>query len=190
MPKQEDDIFKFDPKSFWKELAESEQREYISIVDEEIGKDILVPVSQLENKDEELLIANAKKFYRQYKFIEKNLESKKIEETILWLQKDSNLLNSIARQLAFRFIRSYENLIKIHLEQTPKKIDFKLPLFTSIFNDDENVAFVRLDLDDQKTEQIINHLKQYLALKFESAKIWEKIAKEVLVYLALPAIEK
>lgn len=87
MPKQEDDIFKFDPKSFWKELAESEQREYISIVDEEIGKDILVPVSQLENKDEELLIANAKKFYRQYKFIEKNLESKKIEETIRWLQK-------------------------------------------------------------------------------------------------------
>jgi DNA-binding transcriptional regulator YiaG len=190
MPKQEDDIFKFDPKSFWKELAESEQREYISIVDEEIGKDFLVPVSQLENKDEEQLITNAKKFYCQYKFVEKNLDSQNIEETVLWLRENSNLLNSIARQLAFRFIRSYENLIKIHLQQTQKKLDFKLPPFTSIFNDDENVAFVRLDLDDQKTEQIINHLKQYLALKFESAQIWEKIAKEVLVYLAIPGIEK
>jgi DNA-binding transcriptional regulator YiaG len=190
MPKQEDDIFKFDPKSFWKELAECEHREYISIVDEELGRDVLVPVSQLETEDEEQLITNANKFYCQYKFIEKNLDSQSIEKTVLWLRKNSNLLNSIARQLAFRFIRAYEDLIKIHLKETQGKSDFKLPPFTSIFNDDENMAFVRLDLDDQKTDQILNRLKQYLALKFESTKIWEKIAKEVLVYLAIPGIEK
>ncbi|MEY2831988.1 MAG: hypothetical protein RLZZ574_1246, partial [Cyanobacteriota bacterium] len=190
MPKQEEDIFKFDPTSFWKELAECEHREYISIVDEELERDVLVPVSLLETEDEEQLITNAKKFYCQYKFIEKNLDSQKIEKTVLWLRESSNLLNSIARQLAFRFIRDYEDLIKIHLKETKGKSDLKLPSFTSIFNEDKNMRFVRLDLDDQKTDQILNHLKQYLALKFESTKIWEKIAKEVLVYLAVPAIEK
>jgi DNA-binding transcriptional regulator YiaG len=190
MPKQEDDIFEFNPTSFWKELVEYQHKEYISIVDEDSGKNVLIPVSKLEAKDEEQIPAKAKKFYRQYKFIEKNLELEKIDELVQWLRKDSNYLNLTSRQLAFRFIRLYENLIQINLKNTQDQLDLELPPFTPIFDDQKNLSFVRLDLDDAKTEQILNHLKQDLARKFEEAKIWEKMAKEVLVYLALPAFKK
>ena len=189
MPKQDDDIFEFNPAIFWKELAKYQHKEYISIIDEDSGKPVLIPVSELETEDEKQLITNAQKFYLQYKFIEKNLEKEKIKNTVKWLRKDSRLLNLIARQLAFRFIRSYENLIKINLNKTQCKSDLKLPPFTSIFNDEENLAFVRLDLDDRKTERILERLKQNLDLKFKTTKFWEKIAKEVLVYLTLPAIK-
>jgi DNA-binding transcriptional regulator YiaG len=190
MPKQDNDIFEFEPTSFWKELVEYQHKDYISIVDEDSGKNVLIPVSKLETEDEEQIPAKAKKFYRQYKFIEKNLEPEKIEDLVQWLREDSNYLNLTARQLAFRFIRLYENLIQIHLKKTQDKLDLELPPFTPIFDDRKNLAFVRLDLDDAKTDQILKHLKQDLSQKFEEAKIWKKMAKEVLVYLALPTIKK
>jgi DNA-binding transcriptional regulator YiaG len=190
MPKQDNDIFEFEPTSFWKELVEYQHKDYISIVDEDSGKNVLIPVSKLETEDEEQIPAKAKKFYRQYKFIEKNLEPEKIEDLVQWLREDSNYLNLTARQLAFRFIRLYENLIQIHLKKTQDKLDLELPPFTPIFDDRKNLAFVRLDLDDAKTDQILKHLKQDLAQKFEEANIWKKMAKEVLVYLALPTIKK
>ena len=190
MPKQDDDIFEFDPNSFWKELVEYQHKEYISIVDEDSGKNVLIPIDKLEAKDEEQIPAKAKKFYRQYKFIEKNLEPEKIEELVQWLREDSNYLNLTSRQLTFRFIRLYENLIQINLKNTQGQLDLELPPFTPIFDDQKNLSFVRLDLDDAKTNQIIKHLKQDLTRKFEEANIWEKMATEVLVYLALPTIKK
>jgi DNA-binding transcriptional regulator YiaG len=190
MPKQDNDIFEFNPTSFWKELVDYQHKDFISIVDEDSGKNVLIPVSKLETEDEEQIPVKAKKFYRQYKFIEKNLEPEKIEELVQWLREDSNYLNLTARKLAFLFIRLYENLIQIHLKKTQGKLDLELPPFTSIFDEQKNLAFVRLDLDDAKTDQILKHLKQDLTRKFEEAKIWEKIAKEVLVYLALPTIKR
>jgi hypothetical protein len=50
MPKQDDDIFEFNPTSFWRELVEYQHKEYISIVDEDSGKNVLIPVSKLETK--------------------------------------------------------------------------------------------------------------------------------------------
>ncbi|MGL4880423.1 MAG: helix-turn-helix domain-containing protein [Waterburya sp.] len=190
MPKQDNDIFEFNPTRFWKELVDYQHKDFISIVDEDSGKNVLIPVSKLETEDEEQIPVKAKKFYRQYKFIEKNLEPEKIEELVQWLREDSNYLNLTARQLAFLFIRLYENLIQIHLKKTQDKLDLELPPFTPIFDGQKNLAFVRLDLDDAKTDQILKHLKQDLTRKFEEAKIWEKIAKEVLVYLALPTIKR
>ncbi|MGL6342845.1 MAG: helix-turn-helix domain-containing protein [Waterburya sp.] len=190
MPKQDNDIFEFNPTRFWKELVDYQHKDFISIVDEDSGKNVLIPVSKLETEDEEQIPVKAKKFYRQYKFIEKNLEPEKIEELVQWLREDSNYLNLTARQLAFLFIRLYENLIQIHLKKTQDKLDLELPPFTPIFDGQKNLAFVRLDLDDAKTDKILKHLKQDLTRKFEEAKIWEKIAKEVLVYLALPTIKR
>jgi DNA-binding transcriptional regulator YiaG len=190
MPKQDNDIFEFNPTSFWKELVDYQHKDFISIVDEDSGKNVLIPVSKLETEDEEQIPVKAKKFYRQYKFIERNLEPEKIEELVQWLREDSNYLNLTARKLAFLFIRLYENLIQIHLKKTQGKLDLELPPFTSIFDEQKNLAFVRLDLDDAKTDQILKHLKQDLTRKFKEAKIWEKIAKEVLVYLALPTIKR
>jgi DNA-binding transcriptional regulator YiaG len=190
MPKQDNDIFEFNPTSFFQKLVDYQHKDFISIVDEDSGKNVLIPVSKLETKDEEQIPVKAKKFYRQYKFIEKNLEPEKIEELVQWLREDSNYLNLTARKLAFLFIRLYENLIQIHLKKTQGKLDLELPPFTSIFDEQKNLAFVRLDLDDAKTDQILKHLKQDLTRKFKEAKIWEKIAKEVLVYLALPTIKR
>ncbi|MGL5078735.1 MAG: hypothetical protein ACRDBG_23295, partial [Waterburya sp.] len=160
MPKQDNDIFEFNPTRFWKELVDYQHKDFISIVDEDSGKNVLIPVSKLETEDEEQIPVKAKKFYRQYKFIEKNLEPEKIEELVQWLREDSNYLNLTARQLAFLFIRLYENLIQIHLKKTQDKLDLELPPFTPIFDGQKNLAFVRLDLDDAKTDQILNHLKQ------------------------------
>lgn len=189
MHKQDKDIFEFNPTSFWKELVDYQHKDYISIVDEDSGKNVLIPVDKLEIKDEEQFPAEAKKFYRLYKFIEKNLEAEKIEEFVQWLREDSNYLNLIAKGLAFRFIVLYENFLQIYLKNEQEKLDLDLPPFTPVFDEQNNLAFVRLDLDDAKTNQIHEHLKQDLSRKFEEAKIWEKIAKEVLVYLALPTIK-
>jgi DNA-binding transcriptional regulator YiaG len=189
MHKQDKDIFEFNPTSFWKELVDYQHKDYISIVDEDTGKNVLISVDKLETKDKEQIPAEAKKFYRQYKFIEKNLEAEKIEEFVQWLREDSNYLNLIAKGLAFRFIGLYENLLQIYLKNAREKLDLELPPFTPIFDEQNNLVFVRLHLDDAKKNQIRKHLKQDLSRKFEEAKIWEKIAKEVLVYLSLPTIK-
>lgn len=189
MHKQDQDLFEFNPTSFWKELVDYQHKDYISIVDEDSGKNVLIPVDKLETEDEEQIPAEAKKFYRLYKFIEKNLEAEKIEEFVQWLREDSNYLNLIAKGLAFRLIGLYENFLQIYLKNRQEKLDLDLPPFTPIFDEQNNLAFVRLDLDDAKKNQIRKHLKQDLSRKFEEAKIWEKIAKEVLVYLALPTIK-
>ena len=190
MPEQDNDIFEFNPTNFWKELVDYQHKDYISIVDEDSGKNVLIPIDKLETEDEEQILAESQKFYRQYKFIEKNLESEKVEELVKWLRLNSNYLNLIARHLSFRFIRLYENLIQIHLNKTQDQLDLELPPFTPIFDERKKLAFVRLDLDDAKTDQILKHLRQNINRKFEEAKIWEKIAKEVLVYLALPTIKR
>ena len=189
MYKQDKDIFEFNPTSFWKELIDYQHKDYISIVDEDSGKNVLIPVDKLEIKDEEQIPAEAKKFYQQYKFIEKNLEAKKIEEFVQWLREDSNYLNFIARGLSFRFIALYENFLQTYLKNVQEKLDLDLPPFTPIFDEQNNLAFVRLDLDDAQKNQICKHLKQDLSRKFEEAKIWGKIAKEILVYLSLPTIK-
>ena len=189
MHKQDKDIFEFNPTSFFKKLVDYQHNDFISIVDEDTGKNVLIPVYKLETKDKKQIPAEAKKFYRQYKFIEKNLEAKKIEKVVQWLREDSNYLNIIVKGLSFRFIALYEHFLQIYFKNAREKLDSNLPPFTPIFDEQNNLAFIKLDLNDAKKSQIHKNLKQDLSRKFEEAKIWDKIAKEVLVYLLLPTIK-
>jgi DNA-binding transcriptional regulator YiaG len=190
MPKQEDDIFKFDPASFWKELPEYDGVEYFPAVNQDLEEVLLVPISELEIQDEEQVLADANKFYLQYNFIRKNLEPEKIEETIQWLRDDSKFLNLVARQLAFHFIKLYEHLLKIRLKRTQGELDLELPPFTPLLDQEGNLASIELNLSDTKVDQILKHLEQDLAPGFEEAKTWKKVAKELLTYLALSSIER
>ena len=190
MPKQNDEVFEFDPNSFWKKLPEYERIDYIPAVNQNLEEVVLVPVSELETQSEEQVLVDAKKFYLQYNFIKKNLEPVKIGETVQWLRDDSKFLNLVARQLAFHFIKLYEHIIKVELKKTHGKLDFKLPPFKPILDDKGKLASIELNLEDTKIDQILKHLEQDLAPGFEEAKTWEKVAKELLTYLALSAIER
>ena len=190
MPKQDDEVFEFDPNSFWKKLPEYERIDYIPAVNQNLEEVVLVPVSELETQSEEQVLVDAKKFYLQYNFIKKNLEPVKIGETVQWLRDDSKFLNLVARQLAFHFIKLYEHIIKVELKKTHGKLDFKLPPFKPILDDEGKLASIELNLEDTKIDQILKHLEQDLAPGFEEAKTWEKVASELLTYLALSAIER
>ena len=190
MPKQDDEVFEFDPNSFWKKLPEYERIDYIPAVNQNLEEVVLVPVSELETQSEEQVLVDAKKFYLQYNFIKKNLEPEKIGETVQWLRDDSKFLNLVARQLAFHFIKLYEHIIKVELKKTHGKLDFKLPPFKPILDDKGKLASVELNLEDTKIDQILKHLEQNLAPGFEEAKTWERVASELLTYLTLSAIER
>ncbi len=190
MPEPDDDIFKFNPTSFWKKLPGYERVDYISAINQDEEEIVLIPSNKLENQDKEQVQAKATEFRRQYNLFKKNLEPEQIKETAKWLRKDSKFLNLVAHQLAFHLIKLYEHLIKIRLKKTPDKSDSNLPSFTPILDKEGKLASVKLNLDETKINQILKHIKQDLAPDFEITKIFEKVAQKLLIYLSISATEK
>ena len=119
-----------------------------------------------------------------------NLNPQQIKQTAQWLRQHSNLLRLVANQLAFRLIKRYEELVKIHLQTTRNLIESELPPVQIIRDPEDNVTEVSLKLDDREIKQIVKHLEKDFAPGFEAAKTWEKTAEELLTYHAVSAIER
>ena len=190
MPEPDDEIFKFDPTSFWKELPGRERVDYISAINQDTEEIVFIPSNKLETQEKEQVRSEATEFRHQYDLFKKNLEPQRIKETAQWLREDSFFLNLVARQLAFHLIKLCEHLIKIRLKKNPEKSDSNLPSFTPILDKEGNLASVKLNLDPTKIDQIVKHLEQDLIPGFEITKTWEKVAQELLIYLSISAMER
>jgi transcriptional regulator with XRE-family HTH domain len=192
MPKQEDDIFKFDPTSFWQSTPYYQEVNYIPVVNQQTGAVVLIPASKLETKSEQEIIQQVDQYHYRYNLCKNGLEPEHIEEAVQWLREKSILLNLVARQLGFHLLRLYRHLIKVHLKKTPDQIELDLlELPPTIINIDRegNLIDAQINLGETEVDQIIKHLEQELIPGLEKANIWSETAKELLASLAVSAIE-
>ena len=115
------DIFKFDPGSFWKEG--SNYKREITFYTFENGKKKKVKSigyygSQFD-KIIEYLDKNTEDFGNSNFFEDIDAEYKK--KVAQWLQKKSNLLELVANQLVFHFLKLYEHILKTNSQETYNK---------------------------------------------------------------------
>ncbi len=168
MPKQDDDIFKFDPASYW------QQRDGVDIVNEE--KEIVeyVPAFQLE--------VDPKQNLKRIDQDNSHLRSEQIKQIAKWLKKNYQLNSSIADQLAFHLIELYKHLFKINWNKTQvKRKNSPLP-FKIIRDLKSDLKSIDLHLEAAELDRIVKYIESSLTPKLESAKIWSHAADELLTY--------
>ena len=145
MPKQDDDIFEFDPNSFWGDQEENKNINYVRVDNKETGMIAMVSASMLETQDKQQVLMQVDEFYQQYNLFKSNLKSEEIQQTARWFKEDYQLLNLIARQVIFHLVNLYEHRVKIHLIKTGK-LHSQQPTFTLNFDKEENLLSVKLHL--------------------------------------------
>lgn len=190
MPELDDDIFNFDPTSYWRKLPGYERVDYVSAINQDGEEIVLIPTNKLETMDKEQVLAEATKFRRQYDLFGKHLEPQRIKVVVQWLRESSFFLNLVARQLAFHLLKLCEHRIITHLQKKSATSDSNLPSFTSTLDRKGNLASVKLNLDRTEINQILKHLEQDLANGFESTKTWDRVAQELITYLSISATER
>lgn len=190
MPKQDDDIFKFDPTSFWKELPNYEDVNYISNINQDMKTVVLVPSNKSEIQSEQKTIEQVDKSHHQNNLLKNSLNPEQIKETAQWLREHSILLTLVANQMAFHCLKLYEHLLKIHLKKVQGKFNSEFLPFTTILDKEGGLVDVKINLNETQIKQIIEHLKQDLAPGLEKAKIWSETAEELLSYHAVSVIDR
>ena len=190
MPKQDDDIFEFDPTSFWSGSPHHEDVNYIAVVNQQTGAIVLIPASKLKAQSEQEIIKQVDLYHYRHNLYKNDLKPEHIEKTVQCLREESSLLNLVARQLSFHLIKLYEHLIKIHLKETQGQSKLELPPTVVMLDREGNLISVQLNLSKTDVNEIIKHLEQGLIRGLEQANIWEDTAKELLACLAVSAIEK
>ncbi len=190
MPKQDDDIFEFDPRIFWKDSPYYEDVNYIPVVDQHTGAVVLIPASKLKTKSEQEIIQEVELYQYRYNQYKNGLEQEQIEQSVRWLREESSLLNLVARQLGFHLVKLYEHLIKIHFEKTQGQLKPEFPPTTIVIDREGNLVSLQMQLNETDIDEITEHLGQELAPALDKADIWKETAKELLACLAVSAIEK
>jgi DNA-binding transcriptional regulator YiaG len=192
MPKQDDDIFEFDLASNIQDRINYEEENYTQVT-LKTRDVVLVPTSIFANQKKEQVINQVNKLYYQHILFEKYLTPKEIKQVANHLRNDDYIVNHIARQANFDFQKLYEHQLKIHLEKLEKnseKPSSKLPKFTKTFDNEGNLQSVKLSVDENKTNQIIEQLKEALVTIPDSEKLWEEASKEILTNYLESAVEK
>jgi DNA-binding transcriptional regulator YiaG len=175
MPKQDDEIFKFDPTSFWRE------RNHVNVINEET--EIIEYLSAFKfEADNRQNLQRINQLYCQDNLTESILRSERIRQIAQWLRKKYQLFNLIAEQLAFHLIKLYEHLFRISLRKT--KVQFTEPLlpFKVIRDLSSKSKSVNLCLNQTELKQIVQHIESSLTPKLEAAEIWSRAADELLTY--------
>ena len=72
MPKQDDDIFEFDPNSFWGDQEENKNINYVRVDNKETGMIAMVSASMLETQDKQQVLMQVEEFYQQYNLFKSN----------------------------------------------------------------------------------------------------------------------
>ncbi|MDJ0790006.1 MAG: hypothetical protein QNK05_24685, partial [Myxococcota bacterium] len=171
MPKQDLDIFKFDPASYWQE------RERIDDVNE--GTEIVeyVPAFKLSADPQQ----NLQRIERDNQD-NSHLRSEQIKQIAKWLKKNYQLNNSIADQLAFHLIKLYKHLFKINWNKTQVKRK-NPPLPFKIIRDYKSESkSLDLHLGAAELDRIVKYIESSVTPKLESARIWSHAADELLTY--------
>jgi hypothetical protein len=189
MPKQDDEVFEFDLTSNNQDKINYEGVNYVQVT-LKTRDVVLVPTSIFTNQKKEQVINQVNKLYYQHTLFEKYLTPKQIKQAASQLKNDDYILNYIARQTTFDFQKLYEHQLKIHLEKTSAKPSSKLPKFTKILDDEGNLQSVKLSLDGNNTNQMIEQIKKALVTTPDSEELWEETAKEILTAYLKSAVEK
>ena len=173
MPKQDLDIFKFNPASYWQE------RERIDVVNEGREKVEYVPAFRLSADPKQ----NLQRIERDNQD-NSHLRSEQIKQIAKWLKKNYQLNSSIADQLAFHLIELYKHLFKINWNK-PQVKRKNPPLPFKIIRDlKSDLKSIDLHLGAAELDRIVKYIESSLTPKLESAKIWSHAADELLTYQA------
>lgn len=190
--REEDDILEFDPISLINEEINNEGVDYARIT-LNTGNIAFVPVSMLKAQEKERTITQFNKISNQYYLFKNYLNSnpQKIKETATQLKNDARIVDSIARQVALDLYKISEYQIQTIFEKTPQKAkDYEFPQFTKILDTQGNLKSIKLYVDENKMNQLIEQIKKDLVIRPENEYIWEEGAKEILLSNSASAVEK
>ena len=190
MPEPNDDIFKFDPASFWGNQEENKNIDYVRVVNQETGMIAQVSSSQFETQDKQQVLTQIDEFYHQYNLFRSNLKPEEIQQTAQWLEENYQLFNLIARQLVFHLIKLYEHLVKIHLKKTQGKIHSEIPTFTINIDQEGHLDSVILHLSKERLDRITRQLEDDITTGLKDVKILEQAAEEFLTYQSMLLVNR
>ncbi len=193
MPEQDDDIFELNPANFYEKNKNHETVDYVPVTNLNTEDTVLIPISMLENQDEEQVVKQVHKLYYQHNLFKNYLKSSphSLKETANQLKNDLHILNTVTRQIALDLYKISEYQIKTILEKTPLEISsYEFPKFTKILDEQGRLKSIKLDVDENKMNQLIEQLKKDLVTRPENEYIWEQAAKEILISNSFSAIEK
>jgi DNA-binding transcriptional regulator YiaG len=189
MKDKNDNIFEFDLASFWKEQPGYEHIDYIPVINQDTREFVRTSAEKIKTNSEEQILEEVDKFYYRYKFFRNNLPIKNLQQIAQWLQEKSNLLRLVTAQLAFYLLKLYNHLLKVNLKngKVPEK---ELQNLIIIKDKKGNPVKIELNIDDTGFKEIIDYLEKTVFLDFDWSIIWEKCAKDILIYLAVSATER
>ncbi|WP_229641626.1 helix-turn-helix domain-containing protein [Waterburya agarophytonicola] len=189
MPEQNDEIFKFDPNSFWGDQEKKQNIDYVRVDNKETGMIAMVSTSTLETQNKQQVLTQIDEFYQQYNVFRSNLKPEEIKQTAQWFKENYQLLNLIARQVVFHLIKLYEHRVKVHLIKTGK-LHSQLPTFTLNFDKEQNLVSVELHLSEKRIDQIIKQLEKDITTELKDFQILETAAEEFLTFNSISLVEK
>ena len=192
MPESSDDIFEFDPASFWEQVPHFERRTLVPVTNQNTGDVVYISAEKLKAKSEQEIIAEVEKYHYRYNLFKSNLNlyPEQIQKFAQLLRENSRLLSWVAKQLAFHLIELYEHLVKIRLKKTGSFFDSELPPVIVSLDKEGDLASVKLNLNETDIKEIVKHLEEDLAPGLEIAKIWEQSAEAILTYRSVSAMER
>ena len=188
MPEPSDDIFEYDPASFWKNTPDYQPTSYVPVINRETGEAVFIAAEKLKTDSEKQILEQVDKFYQRFNFFRKSHSPERVQKTIQWLQEESYLLHLVATQLCFHLVKVYDHLLKVRLE-TGRLFDQGFPHFLVIFDKQENLIDIRLNLNQEGIEDVISDLEKFIEPRFEASGTWENCARDILTYQTISVIE-
>ena len=188
MPEPSEDIFGYDPVSFWKNAPNYQPTSYVSVINQETGEAVFIAAEKIKTDSKKQIFKQVDKFYRRFNFFRKNHSPEQVQKTIQWLQEKSDLLPLVATQLGFHLLRVYDHLLKVKLE-TGQLFAQGFPHIVVIYDQQQNLLNIRLKLNEEAIENVTSNLEKFIEPRFEASKTWENCAKDILTYQTISVIE-
>jgi DNA-binding transcriptional regulator YiaG len=189
MKDKNDDIFEYDSASFWKTTPYYQPTPYVPVINQETGEVVLIAAEKLKTHSEEQILEQVDKFYSRLNFFRKNLQPERVQQIAQWVREKSGLLRLVVTQLCFHLVKVYDHLLKVGLE-TGRLFDQGFPHFLVIFDKQENLIDIKLNLSEEGIEDVISYLEKSIESRFEASETWENCARDILTYQAIFATEK
>ena len=187
-----DGLSKIDSKNFVDEEINHKGVNYVPIT-LNTGDVAFIPASMFETQEKEKIREQVNQLNSQYYLVKKylSLNPNKIEETAERLKNNNYIVNLVARQVALGLYKISEYHIKTILEGTPLPFDrYEFPKFTKILDEKGCLKSVKLDVDEDKMDRLIEQIKKDLITRSDNNYIWEQAAEEILLFNSVSIIEK
>jgi DNA-binding transcriptional regulator YiaG len=189
MNDKNNDVFEYDPASFWKNTPYYQPTPYVPVVNQDTGEVVIVNAERLKTNSKEQIIQQVDKFYARLNFFRKNLKPELVQQIAQWVREESNLLHLVATQLCFHLVNVYDYLLKLGLENG-QLFDKGFPHFLLILDKEHHPINIKLNLSEAGVEEVISYLEESIKSRFETSDIWTSCAKSILSYQAVSATEK